>query len=109
MSPSTSGSHRNELLEMEEQGGSLPSFLPAEPLLLLLLLLTLLLLLLFDVDDSGSADTGADGVTAPAGVAESPEGCGDWTETDIMTAQADLEDDDVSDASKLIDGIVVRR
>lgn len=95
---------------MEEQGGSLPSFFTAEPLpLLLLLLLTLLLLLLLlDVDDSGSAAAGAGDVTAPAGAAESPEGCGDWTETDIVTAQADLEDDDVSD-EKLTDGMAVRR
>lgn len=97
---------------MEEQGGSLPSFFAAEPLLLLLLLLLtllLLLLLLLDVDDSGSATaTVADDVTAPAGAAESPEGCGDWTETDIVTAQADLEDDDVSD-EELTDGMAVRR
>ena len=63
---------------------------------------------MLDVDDSGSAATGADDVTAPAGAAESPEGCGDWTETDIVTAQADLEDDDVSE-EELTDGMAVRR
>jgi len=117
MSPSTSGSHRKELLEIEEQGGSLPSFFPVEPLLvLLLLLLTLLLLLLLlllaDVDDSGSACTGADDVTAPEGGAGagSPEGCGDWTETDMVAAQADQEDDDeVSDDDELTDDIVVSK
>lgn len=92
---------------MEEHGGSLPSFLPVEPLLLLLLLLlTLLLLLLFDVDDSGSASTGAEDVTAPEGAAESPEGCGDWTEADMVAAQADLEEE--SDSEELEDDIVLR-
>jgi len=114
MSPSTSGSHRKELLEIEEHGGSLPSFFPVEPLLvLLLLLLTLLLLLLLllaDVDDSGSACTGADDVTAPGGGAGSPEGCGDWTETDMVADQADREDDDeVSDDEELTDDIVVSK
>merc|ERR1719219_1130304 len=60
-SPSTAGSHRKELLDIEEQGGSFPSFLPPSTLQLawvLLLLLTLLLLLLLLIDvDSGSEAT----------------------------------------------------
>merc|ERR1719219_285115 len=62
-SPSTAGSQRKELLDIEEQGGSFPSFLPPSPLqvagvlllLLTLLLLLLLLLLLIDVDSGSEA------------------------------------------------------
>jgi len=95
ISPSTSGSHRKELLEMEEHGGSLPSFLLVELLLLLLLLLTLLLLLLllFEVDDSGSATTGADDVTVVAGVVVSPAVAGDCPDTDILTGPTKLDED----------------
>ena len=99
------------MLEIEEHGGSLPSFFPVGPLLvLLLLLLTLLLLLLLllaDVDDSGSACTVLEDDDEGAG---SPEGCGDWTETDMVAAQADQEDDDeVSDVEELADDIAVRK
>ena len=48
-----------DLFDMEEHGGSLPSFLSPAPVLQLLelLLLATTLLLLFAVDDSGSAMT----------------------------------------------------
>ena len=92
ISPSISSSQKMDLFDMEEHGGSLPSFLSPAPVLQLLelLLLATTLLLLFAVDDSGSAMT----VDVTKAVSLIADAAAVDTVPDIVGDKADDDDDD---------------